>query len=198
MSRGGARQGSGRKSEWSSGQTKAIRVPEDLAQEIIMFAKKLDRERRLEAQQKHLTSLLEDMLRVSPEDRSNWINKLSKDQKNLMNNINCNHISLGESTYDFSAVFQEDDTIQDWETTQYPNIEATIHPNIEATIFTIEGLTTVVQLSNGHQFVLPYQNGKFEYLDGGYPQQKISIVINDDGEVCLQISNIWNIEHLSK
>ncbi len=42
MSRGGYREGAGRKFKWKSGKTKAIRVPEALADEILDYAKKLD------------------------------------------------------------------------------------------------------------------------------------------------------------
>ena len=42
MSRGGYREGAGRKFKWKSGKTKAIRVPEVLADEILNYAKKLD------------------------------------------------------------------------------------------------------------------------------------------------------------
>ncbi len=44
MSRGGYREGAGRKFKWKSGKTKAIRVPEALAEEILDYAKKLDGE----------------------------------------------------------------------------------------------------------------------------------------------------------
>ena len=42
MSRGGYREGAGRKFKWKSGKTKAIRVPEALANEILDYARKLD------------------------------------------------------------------------------------------------------------------------------------------------------------
>ena len=44
MSRGGYREGAGRKFKWKSGKTKAIRVPEVLAEAILDYAKKLDDE----------------------------------------------------------------------------------------------------------------------------------------------------------
>ena len=42
MPKGGYREGAGRKFKWKSGKTKAIRVPEALAEEILDYAKKLD------------------------------------------------------------------------------------------------------------------------------------------------------------
>lgn len=189
MSRGGARQGAGRKSEWSSGKTTAIRVPEDLAPEIMMFARKLERERQLEAQQKHLIGLLQDIMRVSPDDRLNWIKKLSEDGKNILINVDCDHISVSARTYEFNKLSQEDGTT-------IQTLEAKKCIDIEAGIYTIEGVTRVFQLPNGYHIVLRYRNGKFEYLDGGSPKQKIEMVYDDNGEACLQISNIWNIHKL--
>jgi hypothetical protein len=186
-SRGGARQGAGRKSEWSSGKTTAIRVPEDLAEEIMMFAKKLDKERRLAAQQKHLTSLLEDVLRVSQEEMPDWIDKLPKEEKKVIGNIDCIDMTVSAKTCDLSKEFQEGETSQGFNTTNFSDVEASI--------FTIEGVITVVKLSNGYQILLPYQNGKFDYLAGDSPEQKVSIAINDNGEVCLVVSNTWNIHH---
>lgn len=186
-SRGGARQGAGRKSEWSSGKTTAIRVPEELADELMMIAKKLDKERRLAAQQKHLTSLLEDVLRVSQEEMPDWINQLPKEQKKVIENIDCIDMTVGTKICDLSEEFQEGETSEDFKTTKFPNVEASI--------FTIEGVTTVVKLSNGSQILLPYKNGKFDYLDGGSPEQKVSIAINENGKLCLEVFNTWNIHH---
>ena len=42
MGRGGVRSNSGAKSKWKHGKTKMIRVPEDLADQILEFAHKLD------------------------------------------------------------------------------------------------------------------------------------------------------------
>ena len=42
MTRGGARPGAGGKSDWKSGKTKTIRVPEALADRVLEYAKKLD------------------------------------------------------------------------------------------------------------------------------------------------------------
>jgi hypothetical protein len=42
MPRGGAREGAGGKSEWKTGKTKVIRVPESLAEEVLDYARRLD------------------------------------------------------------------------------------------------------------------------------------------------------------
>jgi hypothetical protein len=42
MSRGGARKGAGRVSPWNHGETKTIRVPITLADQVLETAKKLD------------------------------------------------------------------------------------------------------------------------------------------------------------
>jgi hypothetical protein len=42
MSRGGIRLGAGSKPGWKNGKTKTIRVPEDLADQILEYARKLD------------------------------------------------------------------------------------------------------------------------------------------------------------
>lgn len=42
MGRGGARSNSGAKGKWKHGKTKSIRVPEELADQILEFAHKLD------------------------------------------------------------------------------------------------------------------------------------------------------------
>lgn len=44
MTRGGARAGAGSKSDWKSGKTKTIRVPEVLADRILEYAKQLDQD----------------------------------------------------------------------------------------------------------------------------------------------------------
>ena len=43
MTRGGARPGAGGKSDWKNGKTKTIRVPEALADQVLEYAKELDK-----------------------------------------------------------------------------------------------------------------------------------------------------------
>jgi hypothetical protein len=43
MTRGGAREGAGGKSTWNNGKTKTIRVPEALADQVLEYAKRLDK-----------------------------------------------------------------------------------------------------------------------------------------------------------
>jgi hypothetical protein len=42
MTRGGKREGAGIRPTWKHGKTKTIRVPEELAEQILEFARKLD------------------------------------------------------------------------------------------------------------------------------------------------------------
>jgi hypothetical protein len=42
MPRGGARLGAGAKSKWKHGETKTIRVPKQLEQQVLEYARKLD------------------------------------------------------------------------------------------------------------------------------------------------------------
>jgi hypothetical protein len=48
MTRGGARSNSGAKGKWKHGKTKMIRVPEDLADQILEYAHKLDEDASIE------------------------------------------------------------------------------------------------------------------------------------------------------
>ena len=48
MGRGGARANAGAKSKWNNSETKTIRVPANLADKILDYAKKLDSEELLE------------------------------------------------------------------------------------------------------------------------------------------------------
>lgn len=50
MGRGGVRSNSGAKSKWKHGKTKMIRVPEDLAEQILEFAHKLDEGANIETE----------------------------------------------------------------------------------------------------------------------------------------------------
>lgn len=43
MSRGGCREGSGSKSTWKHGKTKTIRIPESLVDQVLEYARKLDK-----------------------------------------------------------------------------------------------------------------------------------------------------------
>lgn len=63
---GGARPGSGRKSSWkSSSKTKMLRVPEDIAAEVLGYAHKLDRQRVTEA---NIKQLLESLVTATNAD----------------------------------------------------------------------------------------------------------------------------------
>lgn len=42
MARGGARENAGRKGTWTSGQTKAVKLPEALLDEVLRYARHLD------------------------------------------------------------------------------------------------------------------------------------------------------------
>lgn len=48
MGRGGARLNAGAKSKWNNCETKTIRVPKNLADKILDYAQKLDREETIE------------------------------------------------------------------------------------------------------------------------------------------------------
>jgi hypothetical protein len=50
MGRGGVRSNSGAKGKWKHGKTKMIRVPEDLAEQILEFAHKLDEGANIETE----------------------------------------------------------------------------------------------------------------------------------------------------
>jgi hypothetical protein len=50
MGRGGVRSNSGAKGKWKHGKTKLIRVPEDLADQILEFAHKLDEGANIESE----------------------------------------------------------------------------------------------------------------------------------------------------
>ncbi len=49
MARGGARSNSGAKGKWKHGKTKSIRVPEELANQILEYAHKLDENAKIES-----------------------------------------------------------------------------------------------------------------------------------------------------
>lgn len=49
MTRGGKREGAGIRPTWKHGKTKTIRVPEELAEQILEFARKLDSEAIIES-----------------------------------------------------------------------------------------------------------------------------------------------------
>lgn len=67
MPRGGARKGAGRPSPWkSSSQTTNIRVPEEIADEVLVYAKKLDRERTTENQLKKFLTQVEEKMGFQP------------------------------------------------------------------------------------------------------------------------------------
>jgi hypothetical protein len=56
---GGARPGAGRKSLWqSSSKTKSIRVPEEIAEEVLGYAYRLDRQKAMETLCQSLASLI--------------------------------------------------------------------------------------------------------------------------------------------
>lgn len=64
---GGARPGSGRKSPWqSTSKTKSIRVPEEIAAEVLGYAHKLDREKVTEANIKQLLESLGKAMNIDP------------------------------------------------------------------------------------------------------------------------------------
>lgn len=50
MPRGGVRSNSGAKGKWKHGKTKLIRVPEELADQILEFARKLDESANIESE----------------------------------------------------------------------------------------------------------------------------------------------------
>lgn len=50
MARGGARSNSGAKGKWKHGKTKSIRVPEELADQILEYAHKLDENAKIESE----------------------------------------------------------------------------------------------------------------------------------------------------
>jgi hypothetical protein len=50
MARGGVRSNSGAKGKWKHGKTKMIRVPEDLADQILEYAHKLDEGANIESE----------------------------------------------------------------------------------------------------------------------------------------------------
>jgi hypothetical protein len=50
MGRGGVRSNSGAKGKWKHGKTKLIRVPEELADQILEFARKLDEGANIESE----------------------------------------------------------------------------------------------------------------------------------------------------
>lgn len=55
MARGGARLGAGAKPKWKNGDTKTIRVPKRLEQQILDYARKLDAEVLLENETQSIT-----------------------------------------------------------------------------------------------------------------------------------------------
>lgn len=67
MPRGGAREGAGRPSPWkSSNKTKSLRVPEEIADEVLVYAKKLDRQRTTENQLKKFLAQVEEKMGFQP------------------------------------------------------------------------------------------------------------------------------------
>ena len=50
MTRGGVRSNSGAKGKWKHGKTKSIRVPEELADQILEYAHKLDENAKIESE----------------------------------------------------------------------------------------------------------------------------------------------------
>lgn len=67
MPKGGAREGAGRPSPWkSSSKTKILRVPEELADEVLVYAKKLDRQRTSENQLKKLLAQVQQKMGFQP------------------------------------------------------------------------------------------------------------------------------------
>jgi hypothetical protein len=85
MARGGVRSNSGAKGKWKHGKTKLIRVPEELADQILEYAHKLDENANIESVAESKTdssSVLDSVsksniktgLVLSPESESNVIN----------------------------------------------------------------------------------------------------------------------------
>lgn len=56
MGRGGVRSNSGAKGKWKHGKTKSIRVPEELADQILEFAHKLDESANIEIETESKTN----------------------------------------------------------------------------------------------------------------------------------------------
>lgn len=185
MTRGGARQGAGRKSPWSSSETRAIRIPEYLADEVLAFAKKLDRERSLAARQERLADLLEEFLQLSQENKQEWVEKLPDVYQDVILNAEIRRGLFKSQTITFET---------------YPDDESDEKPislGIQCTVKDF-GTFRIVELSNGQQIKLESQNGRLTCPAMGSPQRdRVSLFVDDDdGKVYLTICSDWNIDHL--
>jgi len=88
LNTGGARPGSGRKSPWkSSSKTKSIRVPEEIAEEVLGYAYRLDRQKAMESSCQSLASLIYERIVERTIEESSLGQSLELFTKVLRNNI---------------------------------------------------------------------------------------------------------------
>lgn len=85
---GGARPGSGRKSPWqSSSKTKSIRVPEEIAEEVLGYAYRLDRQKAMQSLCQSLASLIYERIEERTIEESSLGQSLEFLTKVLRDNI---------------------------------------------------------------------------------------------------------------
>ena len=183
MKKGGVRQGAGRKSSWSSSETRPIRVPEYLAAEVLAFAKKLDKERSFALNQERLADLLKEFLHLSQENNQEWIEKPSDIYKEAIGNADVHLGSFQARTIIRGPHLQDVDMLS-------------VISGVEWTIKDLEACR-VLELSNGKQIKLEIREGRLECPAMGVPQESVTLFVDDDdGKVYLRICSDWSIDHL--
>ncbi|MBW4472590.1 MAG: hypothetical protein KME45_19790 [Stenomitos rutilans HA7619-LM2] len=193
MSKGGARTGAGRKSKWSNSKTVNIRIPEYLATEVTAYAQQLDRRRMTESQQRQLITLLQELVHIPLENRSEWIETLPESSRSTLEGAQGEIEVL--RTQVKSQPFNLADSEEDAEQVLTAGEEFEVRLEIRAVADPVPALVATSNL--GHELVLLKQNGKLVVDLPVPPQEAISLYVDDDGGVVfLELRSKWAVSCL--
>jgi hypothetical protein len=187
MAKGGARTGAGRKSKWSTSRTTNIRVPEHLAIEVMAYAQQLDRQRVAESRQQHLITLLEEYIRIPPQERDSWMQTLPKAFRQILKGDQ-EGIEISSKEVKSRMIYLRNP--------EQPDEVPPQEEEVKLEVCNISEPEAVLLASNlGHRWGILKQNGRLVVDLPGDPQEDLTLH-SEEGVIYLELRSRWEVSCL--